>query len=187
MPRNTYLPTCWAVKKFYNRFTHSITFKQDDPEILNFAATKLGKNCRSRTNKKNMTVYCTSAGYQILMDKFGDRAISVTRPIDHEAEELLNAGYQISTRGTLYYGKHRYSCQFYCSNKEAYADLESWLSSTYGPATKNGEWRFRNSRYFPILYCSDRSMIDMVKLAEPAKLVSLTKVYTYEDIRAALQ
>lgn len=181
-----------TVKRLYSKYSHQLDIKDDEKDPVDpatWAKVNIPKRFRSRraSDNKTTSLYCNSAEFNLLMAKYKSRVTSIRRPLDADCEQMILAGYDISIRENLWYAKFRYSVQFYLPTHENALDLDDWITNTYGTNRKNQDYKFRRSRYFPTLYCVDSWMIDLIKLSEPAKVVNISKVCTFNEVAAAIR
>jgi hypothetical protein len=182
---------CITVKRLYSKYSHQLDISDDANDPVDPAMwVKInmpGKARSRRHDQGKVSIYCNSDEFDVLAAKYKDRILAVRQPLDKDCERFILDGYHINLRENLYYAKFRYSVQFYTNNYDAAAELNQWITDTYGKDRKNIDYKYRNSKFFPTLYCVDNSMIDMIKLSDPAKVVYISKICTFAEVAATIR
>lgn len=171
----------------YSKYAYQLTIDNSADDVVTYVKSKFPRQLRTMNRDRSTNVYCHKPEYELLMQLYGDRVIRSMAPINDEAGELLKQGVKLQIRDSLFYGTFRYRVEFYCGGSSAVstADLEDWISETFGLDRRNKDWRLRRSYYFPNLYCASKDMVDMVMLTEPARIITISKIYTPDEATTA--
>jgi len=190
----------WTTRLWYKRFTHAV-----DIECNEHMPVDPSKWCRkhlkgrSRTysdyqrtgtwlkpvrTRKAVRIYVTSSDYLTVLDTWGDRVRMVSTPFSAQAETELLSGVILNLRDKLYWNRYRYAINFYCKGGVK-AGLVEWVSDCL-PSDKKAV-RLGRGTHFPILYLRDESDMLLVRMAEPARIIQITRAYTHTEVLAELR
>lgn len=89
----------------------------------------------------------------------------------------------LNLRDRLYWGRYRYAISFYCHSGKK-NDLAGWVADCL-PNDKRAV-RLGRGTHFPILYLRDESDMVLVKMAEPARIIQITRAYTHSEVVASM-
>ena len=190
----------WTTRLWYKRFTHAVDIicsEDMSADPVKWARKHLKGRSRTYSDyhypkrfdrgvklRTSVRIYTTSSDYQTVLDAWGSKVKMVSTPFNSDAEaELLN-GMILNLRDKLYWGRYRYAVSFYCHSGKR-QELTEWVSGCL-PRDKRAV-RLGRGTHFPILYLRDQSDMIMVKMAEPAKIIQVTRAYTHAEVAAAMR
>jgi hypothetical protein len=188
----------WTTRLWYKRFTHAVDIVCDehmDEDPVKWARRHLKGRSRTYTDyhyprtwsiqrtRKSVRIYVTGSDYHTVLDSWRDRVRMVSTPFSAQAETELLGGMMVNLRDKLYWNRYRYAINFYCHNGKK-AGLVEWIRDCL-PTDKQAV-RLGRGTHFPILYLRDESDMVLVKMAEPAKIIQITRAYTHTEVVASL-
>ena len=189
----------WTTRLWYKRFTHAVDIACDEQmptDPVKWARKHLKSRSRTYSDyqrtgtwprwvrvRKSVRVYVTSSDYQTVLDTWSDRVRMVSVPFNDFAETELLGGMIINLRDKLYWNRYRYAINFWCRGG-AKAELAEWVRASL-PTDKRAV-RLGRGTHFPILYLRDQSDMVLVKMAEPAKIIQITRAYTHSEVVASM-
>ena len=190
----------WTTRLWYKRYTHAVDIACDEhmaQDPVKWARKHLKGRSRTYSDyqrtgtwprwirtRKSVRLYVTGSDYQMVLDSWGDRVRMVSVPFNDVAESELLSGMIINLRDKLYWNRYRYAIGFWCKGGIK-AGLVDWVRDCL-PADKRAV-RLGRGTHFPILYLRDQSDMVLVKMAEPAKIIQITRAYTHADLAADLR
>ena len=189
----------WTTRLWYRRYTHAVDIVCDadmaqDP--VKWAHKHLKGRSRTYSDyqrtgtwprwirtRKSVRLYVTGSDYQMALDSWGPRVRMVSMPFSATAEAELLSGIILNLRDKLYWNRYRYAINFYCKNGVK-AGLSEWIKDCL--SSDKRAVRLGRGNHFPILYLRDESDMVLVKMAEPARIIQITRAYTHSEVVASM-
>ena len=188
----------WTTRLWYKRFTHAVDIVCDEHMPVDpIKWCRKNLKGRSRTysdyhypiswsiqrSRKSVRIYVTGSDYQTVLDTWGDRVRMISTPFSAQAEAELLGGMILNLRDKLYWNRYRYAISFYCHNGKK-AGLAEWVKDCLPRDTR--AVRLGRGTHFPILYVREESHMVLVKMAEPARIIQITRAYTHSEVVASM-
>jgi len=176
----------WTTTLAYGRYTHATdvcrTEQEEDPLV--WARANLQGPFRiysdwTASGRSSVRFYTEAADQSLLLQHFGHRVGTVRRPFNTEAEQQLKQGMNLSVREHLFYHRYRFSMNLHCATGTR-QQLSDWVTDHLGSDVRR--LRLIRGNYRPILYLRDHTDVTLVRLYEPAVIVSLTRAWTWAEI-----
>ena len=187
----------WTTRLWYKRFTHAVDIACDEhmpTDPVKWARKQLKGRSRTYSDyqrtgswpkwvrtRKSVRLYVTGSNYQMVLDTWGPRVRMVSMPFSATAEAELLSGIILNLRDKLYWNRYRYAINFYCKNGVK-AGLSEWIKDCL--SSDKRAVRLGRGNHFPILYLRDESDMVLVKMAEPARIIQITRAYTHSEVAA---
>ena len=190
----------WTLRLWYGKYTHVADIRCGE-DLATDPVKWARKNLKGRHRiysdyqysgswpkfdryRKRVRIYTSGADHQAVIDTWGDRVTMVSTPFNAAAEAELLSGITLNLREKLYWNCYRYSISFYCKSGVK-AELSTWIKNSIGIDKKLV--RLGRGTFFPIMYLRDESDMIMVRMAEPARIIGMTRAYTHAEMLASLQ